>query len=364
VRSQRGMTSTHFGSADREVSMDTFIGEAFLTNHMIVVNDTDTISKAQTAEIARREGILSFAHAPITVEGEAIGVISAFSRTSKGIFTEEFVELFGSVAGQIGVAWRNVQQTERLIAAREQQREMEIAKNIQLSLLPTSVPQIPGVRLGGICVPAKDVGGDYYDFLLQPDGGLGLVVADVSGHNVGAALLMAETRTMIRARCNPTGTPRDLVAELNRFFYEDLSRAELFVTMFYLQFDPQSGRATYANAGHSPPLLWQKASGHCQRLDVEGLILGVRREFPYEQASIDLMPGDVLLLYTDGIIEAANHGNELFGEERLAELLRESHQLEPQELIERIFQQVRMFTGLHSFNDDVSLVVMCVEAKP
>jgi len=104
--------------------------------------------------------------------------------------------------------------------------------------------------------------------------------------------------------------------------------------------------------------------GHCQRLDAEGLILGVRREFPYEQESIDLMPGDVLLLYTDGIIEAANHDHELFGEQRLAELLRESHHLEPQELIERIFQQVRMFTGLHSFSDDVSLVVMRVEAKP
>jgi serine phosphatase RsbU (regulator of sigma subunit) len=344
------------------LTTDTFIGEAFLTNHMIVVNDTDTISKSKTAEIARREGILSFAHAPITVEGEAIGVLSAFSRTSKGIFTEEFLELFGSVAGQLGVAWRNVQQTEHLITAREQQREMEIAKTIQLSLLPTSVPQIAGVRLGGICVPAKDVGGDYYDFLLQPDGRLGLVIADVSGHNVGAALLMAETRTMIRARCDQTGAPRELVAELNRFFYEDLSRAELFVTMFYLQFDPQSGRAVYANAGHSPPLLWQQASGICLRLDAEGLILGVYREFPYEQETIDLAPGDVLLLYTDGIIEAADHTNELFGEERLAELLRESHHLEPQELIELIFQQVRMFTGLHGFTDDVSLVVMRVEA--
>jgi hypothetical protein len=364
VRSQGGMSSPHFGDADRELSTDTFIGEAFLTNHMIVVNDTDTISKTKTAEIARREGILSFAHAPITVEGEAIGVISAFSRSAKGIFTEEFVELFGSIAGQIGVAWRNAQQTERLIAAREQQRELEIAKTIQLSLLPTSVPEIPGVRLGGICVPAKDVGGDYYDFLVQPDGRLGLVIADVSGHNVGAALLMAETRTMIRARANNIDTPRELLAELNRFFHDDLSRAELFVTMFFVQYHPHNGRAVYANAGHSPPLLWQQAIGQCQRLDSEGLILGVKREFPYEQEFVDLAPGDVLLLYTDGIVEATNHSSELFGEERLAELLRESHALPPQELIERIFQQVRMFTGLHGFSDDVSLVVMRVEAPP
>jgi len=217
------------------------------------------------------------------------------------------------------------------------------------------------VQLRGICVPAKDVGGDYYDFLLQADGGLGLVIADVSGHNVGAALLMAETRTLIRARYGQIGTPRDTLAELNRFFYEDLSRAELFVTMFILEFHPESRRAFYASAGHSPALVWRKSAGECQRLDAEGLILGVRREFPYELEYIDLLPGDVLLLYTDGVTEAANSANELFGEERLAELLRDSHLLEPQELIERIFQQVRLFTGSHSFNDDVSLVVMQIE---
>ncbi len=137
VRSQRGMSSSHFGDSDRDLTMDTYIGETFLTNHVIVVNDTDTIRKQKTAEVTRREGILSFAHAPISVEGEPIGVLSAFSRTSKGIFTDEFIELFGSLAGQVGVAWRNTQQTERLIAAREQQRELDIAKKIQLGLLPT-----------------------------------------------------------------------------------------------------------------------------------------------------------------------------------------------------------------------------------
>jgi len=364
VRSQRGMSSAHFGDSDRELSRDTFVGEAFLTNHMIVVNDTDTISKTRTAMLARREGILSFAHAPITVEGEAIGVLSAFSRTAKGIFTEEFVELFGSIAGQVGVAWRNAQQTERLMVAREQQRELEIAKTIQLSLLPTAVPEIAGVRLAGICVPAKDVGGDYYDFLVQPDGRLGLVIADVSGHNVGAALLMAETRTMIRARANHISLPQDLLAELNRFFHDDLTHAELFVTMFFVQYHPHSGRAVYASAGHSPALLWQESTGQCRRLDAEGLIIGVKREFPYEQESVDLAQGDLLLLYTDGIIEAANHTGELFGEQRLTELLRESHSLTPQDLIETILQQVRMFTGLHGFSDDVSLVVMRIEDPP
>jgi len=364
VRSQRGMSSTHIVDSDRELSNTTFVGEAFLTNHMIVVNDTDTISNERTTEFVRRERIASFAHAPITVEGEPIGVISAFSRTSKGVFTEEFVELFGSLAGQVGVAWRNAQQTERLIVAREQQRELEIAKTIQHGLLPTSIPEIHGIQLQGICVPAKDVGGDYYDYLPQPNGGIGLIIADVSGHNVGAALLMAETRTLIRSQYGHLGSPRDTLAELNRFFYEDLTSAELFVTMFFLEYNPESRRAVYASAGHSPALLWRKATGECLRLDAEGLILGVRREFLYEEEHVDLGPGDVLLLYTDGVTEAANADDELFGEERLSALLKDSHELTPQELIERIFQQVRLFSGSHSFNDDVSLIVMRVdEAK-
>jgi Na+/proline symporter len=361
VRSQSGMSSSHFASSERELTTDTFIGEAFLNNHLIVVNDCDTITKQATAEITRREGIVSFAHAPITLEGEPIGVLSAFSRSSKGIFTEEFIELFSSLANQIGVAWRNAQQTERLIVAREQQRELEIAKTIQLGLLPTRTPQIPGIRLAGTCVPAQDVGGDYYDFLSLSQGGLGLVIADVSGHNVGAAMLMAETRTLIHARRDLLTIPDATLAELNRFFYDDLSRAELFVTMFVMSYQPASRRALFASAGHPPPLLWRCRSGECERLDAEGLILGVRREFPYVQEVRQFEAGDVLLLYTDGITEAANADDELFGEERLTDLLRNSSRCSPEELIELIFERVRQFTGTHNFNDDVSLIVMQVE---
>ncbi len=360
VRSQRGMTSEHFGESERDLTMDTFIGETFLTNSVTLVNDSDFISKPETAKIIHREGILSFAHAPISIEGQPVGVLSAFSRSAKGIFSKEFVELFSNLAGQVGIAWRNAQQTDHLIAAREQQRELEIAKNIQLGLLPTRTPSIPGVLLGGICIPAKEVGGDYFDYLLQDDGRLDLVIADVSGHNVGAALIMAETRTMIRSRGGQFSSPRELLCELNQFFYDDLSRAELFITLFYLQYYPENRQISFASAGHSPTLLWRARTGQCLRLDPEGLIIGVREEFPYEQESLELDDGDVLLLYTDGLIEAENDQKELFGEDRLAELLEQRCQLEPQELINHIVEHVREFSGQNNFHDDVSLVVMQV----
>ena len=361
VRSQSGMTSEHFGESERDLTTDTFIGETFLTNTVSVVNDSDYISKPQTAEIIHREKILSFAHAPIDVEGQPIGVISAFSRTAKGIFTGEFLELFSSLAGQVGVAFRNAEQTADLIAAKEQQRELEIAKNIQLSLLPTSIPDITGIRLGGICIPAKEVGGDYYDYLCHDNGRLDLVIADVSGHNVGAALIMSEARTMIRSRSGKFSKPDELLRELNQFLYEDLTKAELFITLFYLQYQPDTRVVEYASAGHSPTLLWQATQGQCLRLDPEGLIVGVKKDFIYEKDSYRLASGDVMILYTDGLIEAENEQNELFGDERLAELLRENHHLQPQELINYIVDQVRLFTGHQNFKDDVSRIVLQAE---
>lgn len=358
VRSQRGMTSQHFGESERDLSTDTFIGETFLTNTVTVVNDSDFISKPKTAEVVRREKILSFAHAPVCIEGQPIGVLSAFSRTAKGIFTKEFLELFTSLAGQVGVAWRNAQQTDRLITAREQQRELEIAKNIQLGLLPTSTPIVEGIQLGGICIPAKEIGGDYYDYLFHEQGRLDLVIADVSGHNVGAALIMAETRTIIRSRSGQFDNPRDILYALNKFFYEDLTKAELFITLFYLQYLTASSKISYASAGHSPPLLWRAETKECLRLDPEGLIIGVKEEFAYEQESLKLECNDILLLYTDGLIEAENEQQEQFGEQRLAEQLAEQSLLSPQELISHLVEQVQLFSGQQTFQDDLSMVIL------
>ena len=361
VRSQRGMSSEHLGQSERDISMETYIGRAFLTNSVTMANDTDFLDKPVTAQIIHREGIKSFAHAPITIEGEPIGVLSAFSRTVKGIFTDEFLELFQSVAGQVGVAWRNASQTERLIEAREHERELQIAKNIQLSLLPNRVPTIAGVSLAGLCVPAKQVGGDYYDFLQRGEQGLDLVIADVSGHNIGAALLMAEARTFIQAKAQDISSPSQLMHLVNEFFYEDLSRAELFITMFFLQFNAATGILRYASAGHNPPLIFRPATTGCEQLDAEGLIFGVRKTFPYEEKSTTLGPGDLLLLYTDGITEAANQDGELFGEDRLCSLLREQNDQPPAAIIDNILHQVRLFTGLQAFHDDVSMVVLKID---
>jgi serine phosphatase RsbU (regulator of sigma subunit) len=361
VRSQKGMSSEHLGESERDLTMDTYIGAAFLTNSVRVINDSDLMIMPSSANTIQREGIRSFAHAPISIEGSPVGVLSSFSRSAKGIFTDEFVELYKNMAGQIAVAWRNAQQTDRLIEAREQAKELEIAKTIQLGLLPSCTPDVPGISLAGRCVPARQVGGDYYDFLARGKDAIDLVIADVSGHNIGAALIMAETRTYIQAKAQEIHSTSDILKAVNDFFYDDLTRAEVFITMFYLQYRPASRELSFASAGHNLPLVVRFADGSCESLDAEGLILGVRRHVVFEEQHRRLHPGDLLLLYTDGITEAESPDGIFFGEERLCALLQEYRSLPPTEIIDCLLDQVRLFTGTHNFKDDVSLVVMRVE---
>jgi serine phosphatase RsbU (regulator of sigma subunit) len=339
------MSPEHLDDSERLADRDTAIGRAFCTNAPVVVNDTDFLDIPASAQMAHREGIKSFAHAPITIEGEPVGVLSAFSKSAKGIFTDEFVVLFANLAGLVGVALRNSRQTENLIAARERQREMQIARTIQLGLLPSRVPQILGVVMAGTCLPAREVGGDYYDFLQGDPRFVDLVIADVSGHNVGAALIMTEVRTFLRAQAQHLSGAGAALQSIDDFLYEDLGRAELFITMVYLRYDSATRRLSFACAGHPPPLILRNGSETCEFLDAEGLILGVKRNVVFEEKQVDLQPGDVLLLYTDGITEAENGEGEFFGEERLCSVVQELRQLPPAGLIEELLYQVRLFAA-------------------
>jgi Na+/proline symporter/serine phosphatase RsbU (regulator of sigma subunit) len=360
VRSQKGKYWSQKES-EREPDMETYAGAAFVTNAAVVVNDTELMDKPISIRAVHPKGIKSFAHAPIAIEGKPIGVLSAFSESAKGIFTDEFIELFQSLASQIGIAWRNANQTVKLIEAKEQERELQIARTIQLTLLPNDSPDILGISLAGKCVPSRVIGGDYYDFLHLGKNALDLLIADVSGHNVGTALFMAEVRTFIQASEKCILRPGDILSALNEFLYEDLTRAELFITMFYLKFNAVSRNLSFANAGHNRPMVWRKDALSCEWLDAEGLILGVKRGVKFEEREMNLREGDILLLYTDGITEAADADGVFFGEERLCTMLQDCHSLPPQQIIENLLREVRAFTGSESFVDDVSIVVMKVE---
>jgi serine phosphatase RsbU (regulator of sigma subunit) len=174
---------------------------------------------------------------------------------------------------------------------------------------------------------------------------------------------MAEVRTFIQAEAKNLQQPGKILSTLNEFLHEDLSRAELFITMFYLSFDTDTGRLSFANAGHNPPMVWRSETKSFEWLDTEGLILGVKRDVVFEEKQFQMQPGDSLILYTDGITEAANSAGEMFGEGRLCALIEENHKLSPQQIINNLIKQVRSYSGTHILNDDVTLVILKVETS-
>jgi phosphoserine phosphatase RsbU/P len=236
-------------------------------------------------------------------------------------------------------------------------KELEIAKQIQLSLLPPAPPPLADIDCAGRCVSATHIGGDYYDIFLRGDQ-VAMVIADVSGHSVGAALIMVETRSVLRAQLQTLQSPAEIVSALNDLLHDDLSRAELFITMSYLSYHTTTGQLSYTNAGHPPPLLYRTSGDSFLELDAEGLILGVKKEVDFEERSLKVEQGDLLLLYTDGIIEAEGPGGELFGARRLKTILSREHGKSAAEIISAVLAAVRAFSGAASFKDDISMLVL------
>jgi sigma-B regulation protein RsbU (phosphoserine phosphatase) len=237
---------------------------------------------------------------------------------------------------------------------------MELARQIQLSLLPDTPPELPGIQLAGCCVAATHVGGDYYDFYKHENGVVDLVVADVSGHSFGAALMTAEARSVLRTQIHRYNGTGEVLASLNRNLHDDLDQAGLFITLFYVKYDAINRILFYSNAGHVPPLLFRQSEETCRKLDAEGLIIGVRKGEIYEEKQVRLQEGDVLLLYTDGVTEALNSAGEQFGVTRLCSSLNARHTESPQSIIDAIITEVAVFTGTSVMEDDVTMIVMKV----
>lgn len=249
--------------------------------------------------------------------------------------------------------------------AEEERHELEIARQIQMSLLPAAPLSVEGALVAGYCLPAVHVGGDYFDYFASGDA-VDIVIADVSGHSVGAAMIMAETRSTLKmethwVRQGPASSSQDVgktLSILNDVLFEDLSRAEFFISMFYLKYHPETRRMVYANAGHNCPLLLRRGERDCVELDADGIILGVMKGVVFEEKPLSLEPGDVVLLYTDGVTEARNPQGEFFGVSRLRELVVAHAEAAPKELIGLIVGEVGRFRQSRSFEDDLSLVVL------
>jgi serine phosphatase RsbU (regulator of sigma subunit)/predicted ester cyclase len=291
--------------------------------------------------------------------GELMGVApTGRELTNRAIVVHRIVE--GKIAeewgmGTIGATLRK-QRLEQEIRERERvEQEMRVARRIQQASLPEKVPQLEGWQISPFYQPAREVGGDFYDFLELKDGRLGLVVGDATGKGVPAALVMASARSMLRALARASSSPGDVLGKVNDSLVTDIL-PNMFVTCFYAILDPKSGHLVYANAGHDTPYL-RRRSGDAEELRARGMPLGLMLGMDYEEKESILTPGEGVLFYSDGLVEAHDPEGEMFGFPRLRALVAEHE--EELSLGDFLLEELRRFTGEGwEQEDDITLLTL------
>lgn len=304
---------------------------------------------------------------PLAVREELIGFMALGQKRSEAPYSGSDLRLLNSVATQTSLALEVSRLTDAIsaqVAQRERlNRELEIAREVQQRLFPQRLPVVPGLEYCAECHPAREVGGDYYDFLELPGGKLGIAIGDISGKGIGAALMMAHLQACLRGQAFAAGNLSELMCRVNRMVYE-ASSANRYATFFYAEYDPQIRRVRYVNAGHNPPMVIRTSQPGSDpfRWEVGGAVIGLLPEAHYETGCFEVQVGDLIVLYTDGVSESMNPADEEWGEERLIACARNSDGLGARAVLDRLMSAALQFAGDAPQHDDMTLLVIRVLA--
>ena len=293
---------------------------------------------------------------PLMAKGRMIGLISMFNKKSQDGFSEEDQRLLSIIATQSAQTIENARLLEEEQALIRMQEELRLACEIQTNLLPAAPPEIPGYDVYGRSIPAKEVGGDYFDFIPTGPCRLSFCLGDVSGKGMPAALLMSNLQATIRGQAMLHASIPDCLSHSNRLLFHNTS-PEKFATLFYGCIDTKHHALSYANAGHNFPLLF-RADGSHRTLEVGGMVLGCLDGSAFVEETVELAAGDRLVVYSDGITEAVNREDEEFGETRLIDLVRAHARSGSRELAETVLDAVQRHAGDAPQMDDMTLVII------
>ncbi len=292
---------------------------------------------------------------PLLIRSRLTGLLTVYNKKTATGFTESDQRLLSIIAAQSAQILENARLYEEEKALSQMREEMRLALDIQMSLLPKAPPETPGYAIAGVSLPAQTVGGDYFDYIPLDEDTLGLCVGDVSGKGLPASLLMANVQATLRGQAPWSDTVSACVERVNRLLCQRIRKGS-FVTLVYGILDPHRHQFSFANAGHNRPYL-RAADGTVRRLDQGGLALGFLADYTYQETTIGFAPGDLLLLYSDGIPEAMNPAHEQFSEERLVALLK-THTGSPKALIDTIIKAVTTHAGKAPPSDDMTLLAV------
>ena len=298
---------------------------------------------------------------PMTTRaGELIGVIEVLNKTDGGTFQESDEKLLEALCIQAGVAIVRARLTEAFLEKQRIEESLKLAADIQMGMLPSTFPAFPERNdfdlFAGI-IPAKEVGGDFYDFFLIDKKHLCFVIGDVSGKGIPAALFMALTKTQIKASSSRRRTPGDVLFRANNDLCHE-NESGMFCTLFYGIMNTETGEVTYANAGHNPPYLITNSGEPVQIESTGGIALGVMEEMEFESATFTISKGDSIFLYTDGVNEAMNEADEEYSYERLEDYLKENSTGSITDMVDRNLESVKKFAGTAPQSDDITVLAL------
>ena len=307
------------------------------------------------------QGVRSVLAVPLGVSEKVFGIIYADSPIAEGRFTEDHLKVLTTLASVAAIRVENA----RLVEARFQQErlegELKLAMEIQQRFQPTAPPIVSGYEFQGISFPCYEIGGDYYDFIQRDDGRLVIALGDVSGKGTAAALLMSSLHASIHAQTGSHDSLVETISAVNRYLADNIP-SNRFVTLFYAELDPGSGALSFLNAGHNPPLIVH-AAGTVEQLASGGLPLGIKADADYREGRTTLQPGDVLVIYSDGVTEAASPNGEEFGPTRLYEVVSRNVDASAAGIRDRIESALTKFSQGTQAADDITLVIVKRQAE-
>ncbi len=293
---------------------------------------------------------------PLLVKNRLVGILAVFDKTDGIGFTEDDKRLLSIIAAQSGQILENARLYEQEKSLIVMQEEVKLASKIQFELLPRESPKVPGYEIAGKSIPAQVVGGDYFDFIPIDDRRIAIGLGDVSGKGLPASLLMANLQATLRGQTLGMTSAKECIARSNTLLYQSTS-SEKFVTLFYGILDHGSHEMRFCNAGHDPPFLLSDGKDPV-RLKAGGIVLSIMDQFPFSEDSVHFEPGDVLVVYSDGVPEAMNSSKEQFGEDHLCELLLQHRSRSASEIIDVVVSAVRQHAGPWPQSDDITMIVV------
>ncbi|MEK6335801.1 MAG: SpoIIE family protein phosphatase [Acidobacteriota bacterium] len=307
------------------------------------------------------QGVRSVLAVPLGVGANVFGIIYADSPLADGRFTEDHLKVLTTLASVAAIRVENARLTEEQIERERLEREQQVASEIQQRFLPATAPIVAGYELQGISFPCYEIGGDYYDFIQREDGKLVVALGDVSGKGTAAALLMSSLHAAIHAQADIHDSLVKTISAVNRYLVDSIP-ANRFVTLFYAQLDPKNGTLSFLNAGHNPPLIVH-TGGTMEQLASGGLPLGIMPNADFREGRTKLYPGDVLVIYSDGVSEAVNPAGEEFGPTRLYEVVARNMDASAGGIRDRIESALTKFCQGTPAADDITLVIVKRQAE-